>query len=355
MNRKSIIRNYDNVLLALSIALSVFMIMNAIQIISIGREQLNYSKYEFTSNYLVEDREINVSDMEKIVEIAKDKNISFYFDGVKFKVGELFEGMNVLIYLYDNSDAAWNKDENSLIIGHSIHNFVSSSDGRSNVKLGELNYFIHSEKKNNLIEDDTILVNWGNLTQEYKDSIVQGINERDSTYVQLYITIESDSRDVLEGFSNELRNMEQLELTECNREDSTNYLQSFQDKMLLTVLGVLIVFNIICSITISSLWIYRRDKEYLICRAFGFNMIQLVLRILKEVFCIFLLAVVIGIASESLYLCMRGCSFIKTSYLKDQVIGLIITMPVILLLIVLYPCIKISKSNLSQSSIDSSI
>lgn len=353
MSRKSIIRSYDNVLLALSIALSVFMIMNAIQIISVGREYLNQSNDQFTSNYFVEADKINVSDVEEIVEKVKGTNRSCYFDGVKFKVGDLFEGMNVRIYLNSNSDPTWNKDENSLIIGHSIGNFASSTDEQDTVKLGGLHYFIHSKKKNNLIEDDTIFINWENLTQKYKDRIVKEMNERDSTYEQLYITIESDSSDVPEGFASELNNIAQLELTKCERTDTANYLQSFQNKMLLIVLGVLIVFNIICSITISSLWISRREKEYLICRAFGFNMIQLVLRIFKEIFCVFLMAMVIGIAAESLYLCMRGSSFLETSYLQNQVIGLTVTMPIILLLIVLYPCIKVSKSNLSQSSIDS--
>lgn len=355
MGRKSLIRNYDNILLALSIALSIFMIMNAIQIVSVGREHLNKSNYQYSCNYLISAEKIEVSDIEQITEKAKNTNISCYFDGVKFKIGETFEDMNALIYLNDNSDAAWSKDSNSVKIGHSIHNFIDSSDGKNVLELGTVSYPIHAEKKNNLVEDDTILLSWSNLSKEYKDNIVKEINDRDSTYEQLYITLESNSGDMFEKFSSGLNNMVQLDLSQCEKEDSINYLQAFQDKMLLAVLGVLIVFNFICSVTISSLWIYRREKEYLICRAFGFNIFQLVLRILKEILYVFLTAVIIGVASESLYLYMRGCSFLEMSYLQNQVVGLAVTMPIILLLIVVYPCIKISKSNLSQSSIDSFI
>lgn len=60
------------------------------------------------------------------------------------------------------------------------------------------------------------------------------------------------------------KNQDQMETRE-------NYLQLFQNKMMLYSSLAIVIFGSLCVYALSELWIYTRKKEWKICRIFGYD------------------------------------------------------------------------------------
>ena len=80
-----------------------------------------------------------------------------------------------------------------------------------------------------------------------------------------------------------------------------NYLQSFQDKMMLYSSVGIAVFGIVCMFSFSELWIYSRQREWMICRIYGFSQGNIAKGILRELLAVYAGSVGCGIVLVLIY------------------------------------------------------
>lgn len=352
MIKRKIFQNYDNVLLVICLTFSIFLMINVAWIVNEGintDQKQNTKKY--TTTFLCLSEFIEFQSLDQFSQSAKDENMTSYMDGIYFQIGEIFDRMNVTIYLSDNWDFRWENLKNSIIIGNTINEFTIEENGKKHLELNGQKYEIYAETSSNAIEDNTILLNWMNLSDSYKENILKIINNRDSSYENCYITIMNDES--LTKGTDELINIMGNNFIETDMDSSLNYLQSFRNKMLLSVMGILIFFTILCCITVSCLWIARREKEILIRRAFGFNILQITILMIKEMCRIMIFSVFLSILLEVTYIKIKNYTIPNAIYNISNFTFFFVAMLLLMLLVIGYPLIKINKTYPTQNTIDS--
>ena len=160
------------------------------------------------------------------------------------------------------------------------------------------------------------------------DSIYQELSEKISAnlYGQIQVADEKEDRDVFD---------------------------SARKKINVMLSVILLVFSLISCIVISDLWFSRRKKEFLIRKAFGYNMRQIAVLLIKEIGRMSLVSLLVSIPMQMIYsFCKHyGTTDMITSII--QIFALLIGVLAVDGIVMIRPYLKISKLNPSQNIIDS--
>ena len=139
---------------------------------------------------------------------------------------------------------------------------------RKEVKLWlnhEKNYDL---KSNFMFEENTIKIDWRTISEHLKKTIIHAINQRETKFENIYLVFSHKySNECIQKISHCMevnKNQDQMETRE-------NYLQLFQNKMMLYSSLAIVIFGSLCVYALSELWIYTRKKEWKICRIFGYD------------------------------------------------------------------------------------
>ena len=225
----------DNGLLMLCMSLFLFMMFICTQLLVSGYIE-NRTPEEI---YVVNEKQITEHQLNQLSHILKECDANAYMTGIYMKDGDLFERKEVKLWL-----------------NH------------------EKNYDL---KSNFMFEENTIKIDWRTISEHLKKTIIHAINQRETKFENIYLVFSHKySNECIQKISHCMevnKNQDQMETRE-------NYLQLFQNKMMLYSSLAIVIFGSLCVYALSELWIYTRKKEWKICRIFGYDHFK----ILKNIF-----------------------------------------------------------------------
>lgn len=208
----------DNGLLMLCISLFLFMMFVCSQLLYSGYEESESPK----QYYIIDEDEVTVQQMNQIGEILRDRNTDSYIDGIYMRDGELFDRKEVRLWLYRQEQTA--------------------------------------RKEKTMIDDSVQELDWENLSEDERLGITEEINERETEFEKIYLVF-SGKQELDESCIRSITSCIKISKSNEQSPERGNYLQSFQDKMMLYSSVGIAVFGIVCMFSFSELWIYSRQRE----------------------------------------------------------------------------------------------
>lgn len=246
----------DNGLLMLCMSLFLFMMFICTQLLVSGYIE-NRTPEEI---YVVNEKQITEHQLNQLSHILKECDANAYMTGIYMKDGDLFERKEVKLWL-----------------NH------------------EKNYDL---KSNFMFEENTIKIDWRTISEHLKKTIIHAINQRETKFENIYLVFSHKySNECIQKISHCMevnKNQDQMETRE-------NYLQLFQNKMMLYSSLAIVIFGSLCVYALSELWIYTRKKEWKICRIFGYDHFKILKNIFRELSFVYMGAVIGGIIIDVIY------------------------------------------------------
>ena len=130
-----------------------------------------------------------------------------------------------------------------------------------------------------------------------------------------------------------------------------NYLKTFENKMMIATVVVLIIFAMICCIMMTDLWMIRRKREYLICIALGFGRWQMLARMSKEFGKTVMSAVAVIVVMELSWELLNGDFIGNLERYLFEVLGLMVGSILVMGIALVIPFRKIGKILPTQGNI----
>lgn len=248
----------DNGLLMLCISLFLFMMFMCSQLLFAGYKENESSK----QYYVINEEEINAGQINQVSKILREKNINAYIGGIYVRDGELFDRNEVRLWLYPQEQTV--------------------SKGKP------------------MIEDSVQDLEWKALPEDERLLIAEEGNKRETEFEKLYLVFLGEQEPV-EACIRSITSYMDISRSDEQNPERGNYLQSFQDKMMLYSVVVLLIFGIVCMFSFAELWIYSRRREWMICRVYGFGQGDIAKGILKELQAVYAGAVGCGIILALVY------------------------------------------------------
>ena len=207
------------------------------------------------------------------------------------------------------------------------------------------------------IDDESVYILWEQLNEEQKKDLITEIEKYCLNFnnVNLQITMQSNTsldtiyQELSEKISTDLYGQIQVAVEKEDRD----VFDSARKKINVMLSVILLIFSVISCIVISDLWFSRRKKEFLIRKAFGYNMRQIAVVLIKEISRMSLVSLLISVPLQMIYSYCKhyGTADMRTSIILilDLLIGVLAVDGIVMI----RPYLKISKLNPSQSIIDS--
>lgn len=272
--RERTYKNYDNFMLFISFVMILCLLVRAFSIIYdyYGLSE-NRSAHSNTLKYV--GKNLQPDDLNWLENLANENNVILNVEGCRLRLGDL--NMNNLITVFLHSDEESVQEVNSVVLGKSLTQIVND---KGYLLLENMQFKVSHYLRNNLTDDNSIHLFWGNLSAEYKDLLCSCINARNASTENCYFYVESMTP--LDGCIREIKERFGEDCLQNGNYQTDNYLKTFENKMMIAAAAVLIVFAMICCIMMADLWMIRRKREYLICIALGFGRWQMLARMFKE-------------------------------------------------------------------------
>ena len=312
-----------SLILALSMALAFFLILNVIDIVNKFDEKMEHRdniNYEFNKSYIVKnsDFEDNKELVDSVVEISS------MFDGIveqNFRVGaQLGEGTTeVLDYVYvsvkdklylENSRSEYIVLENmedikGVYISEVLKEYAEVVNGKEQILINGIyfevidylmDYSTDSERK--------VLIFWDNLSNEEKKQWIYS-NQLSGTdgFILTFMSNKETAKESAESVMKTFRE-NGFSIESAYSEYRDNYVMSMQDpnvQMVVSMTAILLIFAFVSCFYVSGLWINKRKKELVIRKAFGFDLLDIVKVLFGDLLKISCVAVVIAIVLQYVY------------------------------------------------------
>lgn len=248
----------DNGLLTLCISLFLFMMFMCSQLLFSGYKENEYPK----QYYIINEEKINAGQIDQVSEILREKKINAYIGGIHVSDEKLFDRNEVRLWLYSQEQTV--------------------SQGKT------------------MIEDSVQDLEWKALSEDDRLRIAEEGNKRETEFEKLYLVFLGE-QEPDEASIRSITSYMDISRSDEQSPERGNYLQSFQDKMMLYSVVVLLIFGIVCMFSFAELWIYSRQREWMICRIYGFGQGDIAKGILRELLAVYAGAVGCGIILALVY------------------------------------------------------
>lgn len=342
--KEKLLRNYDNIMLFIGFTVT-FCLMIRVFSIAYDFNDLSEKKAVHSYTYRYVGEKLKPDDLDWLEGLARQYEVIANVEGCGLKAGDLRARNPVTLCLYSGEGSMG--VPNSVIVGKSLKPLVS---GKGTLLLENQEFIVPSFLKNDLIDDNSIRVFWGNLSDDYKSFLCSCINERDIANENCYFYLEGPSS--LEGCKDEIVGRFGEDCLPGGNPLEDNYLKTFENKMMIATLVVLLMFAVVCVVSMADLWILRRRREYLICIALGFGRRQMLARMFGEMgrtaSGAFLLTVFLEVVREAL----NGSLFENGGRFLFGMIGLAAGTLFVVGTALLIPYRKIDKTLPTQGNMD---
>lgn len=273
---------YDG-LMVIGYAIIIFLTIHYL-CVSYRLNTLSKPEYPFQKEFMI----YGILDNERVEEIqgiVQGRNVNCSIVGKEVRIGKSNQREKASLFL--SADAMvkdgiidvneWNAVPNSVVIGKDYVPFVrKENNGR--ILLNELEFKVYKYLDANEVSNNKIFFNWNNMSDDTKESILKSWMNNDGDQVNSdHIILQKESL-----FGGELKKMQSLAEIEVMSNQGTNeYIvkQIEWTKYSLIILGVFAMLSIIF---ICTLWVEKRKREYLIYKAFGFDMVRIICMIFTE-------------------------------------------------------------------------
>lgn len=363
---------YDNVLMVLGFVLSFFLVINCIRLL--GEMEMTSKgesafPNEFTAKYTMNEEETQKVDIEKLILMLQEYQVNILLENCYVARGDLLEYMPVSVCIstplgmkFVLEKGVLNlKEQGSIdgeiLIGKSLKDYVWIKKNKEYITLGGQEFSVGGVLDYVGIDDESVYILWEQLNEEQKKDLITEIEKYCLNFnnVNLQITMQSNTsldtiyQELSEKISTDLYGQIQVAVEKEDRD----VFDSARKKINVMLSVILLIFSVISCIVISDLWFSRRKKEFLIKKAFGYNMRQIAVVLIKEISRMSLVSLLISVPLQMIYSYCKhyGTADMRTSIILilDLLIGVLAVDGIVMI----RPYLKISKLNPSQSIIDS--
>ena len=363
---------YDNVLMVLGFVLSFFLVINCIRLL--GEMEMTSKgesafPNEFTAKYTMNEEETQKVDIEKLILMLQEYQVNILLENCYVARGGLLEYMPVSVCIstplgmkFVLEKGVLNlKEQGSIdgeiLIGKSLKDYVWIKKNKEYITLGGQEFSVGGVLDYVGIDDESVYILWEQLNEEQKKDLITEIEKYCLNFnnVNLQITMQSNTsldtiyQELSEKISTDLYGQIQVAVEKEDRD----VFDSARKKINVMLSVILLIFSVISCIVISDLWFSRRKKEFLIRKAFGYNMRQIAVVLIKEISRMSLVSLLISVPLQMIYSYCKhyGTADMRTSIILilDLLIGVLAVDGIVMI----RPYLKISKLNPSQSIIDS--
>ena len=363
---------YDNVLMVLGFVLSFFLVINCIRLL--GEMEMTSKgesafPNEFTAKYTMNEEETQKVDIEKLILMLQEYQVNILLENCYVARGDLLEYIPVSVCIstplgmkFVLEKGVLNlKEQGSIdgeiLIGKSLKDYVWIKKNKEYITLGGQEFSVGGVLDYVGIDDESVYILWEQLNEEQKKDLITEIEKYCLNFnnVNLQITMQSNTsldtiyQELSEKISTDLYGQIQVAVEKEDRD----VFDSARKKINVMLSVILLIFSVISCIVISDLWFSRRKKEFLIRKAFGYNMRQIAVVLIKEISRMSLVSLLISVPLQMIYSYCKhyGTADMRTSIILilDLLIGVLAVDGIVMI----RPYLKISKLNPSQSIIDS--
>lgn len=323
-----------SILLIVNMTLSFFLMFNAISLIaSLIDERRTMNCFSYSST-------INIDCMSKSEEVIDVINhlLTYENDKISLQNVHVFLGDDVQnyvasIYFSNNSNV-------SIEMGETLQKrftvFENDELTVNGVCVKKIKYL---EDSNHTIPDNGILINWGMISDELKESIVN-ISLRN-----LGLTVLIESNEPIDSIVNDIcmyADSKGLSALSFHKIKDKSFEDKWNDTFNLLFLSISFSFSFFANASAIEVWMQKRKKGLMIRSAFGFSTKQIVLLILKQIIKFSFVSFCLAIVIEILY-----CILLDVNYGINNYLSFIILMlggVGIILLVLVYKAAKLMGS-----------
>ena len=364
---------YDNLLMIVGFVLSFFLVINCIRLL--GEMEMTSKgesafPNEFTAKYTMNEEETQKVDIEKLILMLQEYQVNILLENCYVARGDLLEYMPVSVCISSSLGIEFSLEkgkvlklmgedniDGEILIGKSLEEYVQIKENKEYITLGGQEFLVGGVLNYVGIDDESVYILWEQLNENQKKNLITEIESYCSNYnnVNLQIAMQSDTsldaiyQELSEKISANLYGQIQV----ADEKEDRDVFDSARKKINVMLSVILLVFSLISCIVISDLWFSRRKKEFLIRKAFGYNMRQIAVLLIKEIGRMSLVSLLVSIPMQMIYsFCKHyGTTDMITSII--QIFALLIGVLAVDGIVMIRPYLKISKLNPSQNIIDS--
>ena len=364
---------YDDLLMMLGFVLTFFLVINCIRLFGememVSKGERSFSN-EYIAEYTMNEEEIQNIDIEKLISLLQKYQVNVFLENCYVARGDLLEYMPVSVCISSSLGIEFSLEkgkvlklmgedniDGEILIGKSLEEYVQIKENKEYITLGGQEFLVGGVLNYVGIDDESVYILWEQLNENQKKNLITEIESYCLNYnnVNLQIAMQSDTsldaiyQELSEKISANLYGQIQV----ADEKEDRDVFDSARKKINVMLSVILLVFSLISCIVISDLWFSRRKKEFLIRKAFGYNMRQIAVLLIKEIGRMSLVSLLVSIPMQMIYsFCKHyGTTDMITSII--QIFALLIGVLAVDGIVMIRPYLKISKLNPSQNIIDS--
>ena len=363
---------YDNGLLILGFVLSFFLVINCVRLLgemeTVSNRKSGFPN-EFTAEYTMNEEEIQKVDIEKLILVLQEYPVNILLENCYVARGDLLEYMPVSVCIsaplgmeFALEKGVLNLKEQStidgeILIGKSLKEYVRTKNSKEYITLGGQEFLVGGVLDYVGIDDESVYILWEQLNENQKKDFIIEIENYCLNFnnVNLQITMQSNTSldTIYQELSEKISTDLYAKIQVADEKEDRDVFDSARKKINVMLSVILLIFSVISCIVISDLWFSRRKKEFLIRKAFGYNMRQIAVVLIKEISKMSLVSLFISILLQMIYSYCKhyGTADMRTSII--QIFSLLLGVLAVDGIVMIRPYLKISQLNPSQSIIDS--
>ncbi len=364
---------YDNLLMIVGFVLSFFLVINCIRLLGememVSRGESAFPN-EFTAAYSMNEEELQEIDIKTMISLLQKYPVNSLLENCHVARGDLLEYMPIAICVSTPLGMEFSLEKGTvlklmgqgsidgeILIGKSLKEYVEIKGNKEYITLGGQEFLVGGVLDYVGIDDESVYILWEQLSEEQKKNLITEIEKYclDFKHVNLQITMQSNTSldAIYQKLSEAVRANLYGQIQVAGEKEDRDVFDSARKKINAMLSAILLFFSVTSCIVISDLWFSRRKKEFLIRKAFGYDMSQITAVLIKEIGKLSLISLLISIPLQMIYSYCKhyGTADMRTSIF--QMVSLLIGVLVVDGIVMIRPYIKISKLNPSQSVIDS--
>lgn len=328
---KKFLRDISSSLLMIAgYSLLFFIAFNGIYLINRMSEKQPdtvIGNYMYKENYRVTRR--NVKPEDGYGDFDVDKNIRYVLSSLETKQGNSLLNIQGVIKGASKSHTvsvllSWNEpcsrqlksgnypdfnaieDVKAAVIGEYFQDFTESDNGKEYINVNGENYLVTGVFKGMTDNgmDSSLVLFYDKLDSNEREAISAQLY---SNYMEIVLCGNNGNGSFIENVRNKISDNPFYDITTMQA-NSIQGIQIIISKIKNVIMIMIVIFCIINSLTITNLWLRKRQPEIAIRKACGYSNLQVIKLIILDMIKLMVMAIMLAIAIELCYMIYFGYS-----------------------------------------------
>lgn len=283
--------------------------------------------YMYKENYRVTRR--NVKPEDGYGDFDVDKNIRYVLSSLETKQGNSLLNIQGAIKGASKSHTvsvllSWNEpcsrqlksgnypdfnaieDVKAAVIGEYFQDFTESDNGKEYINVNGENYLVTGVFKGMTDDgmDSSLVLFYDKLDSNEKEAISAQLY---SNYIEIVLCGNNGNGSFIENVRNKISDNPFYDITTMQA-NSIQGIQIIISKIKNVIMIMIVIFCIINSLTITNLWLRKRQPEIAIRKACGYSNLQVIKLIILDMIKLMVMAIIFAVAIELCYMIYFGYS-----------------------------------------------